>query len=330
MLKRLLPLFLVFVIYTAKAQQQGQYSQYMLNYYMINPAVAGTEDFIDFKSGYRMQWTGFNGAPRNYYLSGHTALGKVNTRRMAGVARTPHHAVGAIVSGQKVGLFSHNTAYFTYAYHLPLSRTGVLSIGAQAGVNQYAFDRNSAYFGEEGMPETAVVAANQIKFDMGIGAWFYTPKLFIGLSSVQLLKSKISYLNPNEDNGYLDRHYYLTGGYKVKFSRFWAFIPSVLLKGTTTAYQVDVNGKLKFSNLYWFGASYRHTDAVALLAGFAVPLTKTRHNQRHGNNTMLEFSYCYDVTTSRLRSYSYGTHEIVVGLRLPTAGKKLASPSDFW
>src|SRR6478609_424201 len=114
-IQRALPLYMAFVFFTAQAQQQGQYSQYMLNYYLINPAVAGTEDFIDLKSGYRMQYTGWNGAPRNYYVSGHTALNKVNLRRTAGVSRSPHHAVGAVFSGQKIGLFSHNTFYVSYA-----------------------------------------------------------------------------------------------------------------------------------------------------------------------------------------------------------------------
>ena len=39
----------------ASAQQRAQYSQYMLNPFVLNPAVAGLEDFIDVRMGYRAQ-----------------------------------------------------------------------------------------------------------------------------------------------------------------------------------------------------------------------------------------------------------------------------------
>ena len=48
-----------FVFCTAIAQQAAQYTQYMVNPYLMNPALSSVEDMIDIKTGYRTQWVGF-------------------------------------------------------------------------------------------------------------------------------------------------------------------------------------------------------------------------------------------------------------------------------
>ena len=58
------------------AQQEQQYTMYFVNPYTINPALAGTEDFIDIKLGGRYQWMGIEAAPKTIYLTAHSTLGK--------------------------------------------------------------------------------------------------------------------------------------------------------------------------------------------------------------------------------------------------------------
>jgi type IX secretion system PorP/SprF family membrane protein len=323
-------LFLCFTLsgMFAYSQQQGQYSQYMMNYFLINPAVAGTEDYIDVRAGYRMQWTGLSGAPRNYYVSATMPLNKVHNKMSRGKFSNPHHSIGAIVSGQTLGILTHNTAYLSYAYHLPLSSKAMLSMGAVGGINQFTADPNKADWGDN-VYDPSITGVKKINFDLGVGVWFYTKKIFMGLSSMQIPQSKIDFSNQINTHGILDRHFYLTGGYKFKINEDLMFIPSLLFKGTAQAYQVDVNGKLRYRNRFWAGASYRRTDAVAVLGGLSIPLTHVRPNQKSGNNMMLEIGYSYDLTTSRLNQFSYGTHEIMVALLIPTKGRMLC-PSDFW
>ncbi len=45
------------------AQQRPHYTQYILNNYIINPAVAGIENYTDIKISHRLQWVGLDGAP---------------------------------------------------------------------------------------------------------------------------------------------------------------------------------------------------------------------------------------------------------------------------
>jgi type IX secretion system PorP/SprF family membrane protein len=324
----ILTLALVAIAWIGYGQQQGQYSQYMMNYFLINPGVAGAEDFIDIRAGYRMQWAGLQGAPRNYYLSGHMPLNKVHNKMSRGQYTNAHHTMGAIFSGQTLGLLTHNTAYLSYAYHLPLSKKAVLSMGAIAGMNQFSVDQNKANWGDNNY-DGSIAGMKKTNFDAGVGLWFYTKKVFIGLSSMQIAQNKVDFGTTVQGSGILNRHFYLTGGYKIKIDDYWTVIPSVLFKGSTAAYQVDINTKVRYRDLFWAGASYRRTDAIAFLTGVSIPLSNIRPNQKHGNNSRLEIGYSYDLTTSKLNGFSYGTHEIMIGVLLPTKGR-MYCPSDFW
>src|ERR1700704_1141479 len=61
-------------------QAKPSYTQYILNNYILNPAVAGIENYTDIKLSYRNQWTGINGAPTTAYFSIHGPIGKEDLR----------------------------------------------------------------------------------------------------------------------------------------------------------------------------------------------------------------------------------------------------------
>src|SRR5258708_9052684 len=70
MKRLLLSVFLsITVLQFAIAKQKPQYTQYVFNNLLINPAVTGIENYIDLKAGYRSQWTGLQGAPVTSYLT---------------------------------------------------------------------------------------------------------------------------------------------------------------------------------------------------------------------------------------------------------------------
>ncbi|HEX4850124.1 MAG TPA: type IX secretion system membrane protein PorP/SprF, partial [Puia sp.] len=54
--------FFIFIVGTVSAQQQPYYTQYILNNFILNPALAGIENYWDCKVSYRNQWVGLNGA----------------------------------------------------------------------------------------------------------------------------------------------------------------------------------------------------------------------------------------------------------------------------
>jgi len=71
MMKKLLVLLAVGFAFSASAQQRPHYTQYILNNYIINPAVAGIENYTDVKISHRQQWVGLDGAPVTTYITIH-------------------------------------------------------------------------------------------------------------------------------------------------------------------------------------------------------------------------------------------------------------------
>jgi hypothetical protein len=58
------------------AQQRPQYTQYIFNNYLLNPALSGIENYVDFKAGFRKQWSGIDDAPQTTFASAHWNLGR--------------------------------------------------------------------------------------------------------------------------------------------------------------------------------------------------------------------------------------------------------------
>jgi len=308
----------------AFAQQEGQFSQYMINYYMINPAASGTEEFTDLKMSVRTQWVGLKDAPVNYYLSGHTPIGKIhkdNKRQRNREPDKPHQGVGGFINGQKTGPLSHLGVYASYSYHLPVSKTGFLSFGGAFGAKQYMVDKGALdWGGTTGTTDTdpAVANSTRINPDGSLGLWYYSNHVFGGISSAQLFGNKIGFSEASiGKKGSLDRHYFITSGYRFKPTKDFSVIPSVLLKYVSPApLQIDLNCKVRYRDLFWAGMSYRKTDGIVLLAGVII-------------NDRIEFGYSYDATTSNIRRFSAGTHEIVIGYRI-VKDPRFYCPSDFW
>ena len=119
----------------ALGQQRPHYTQYVINPFIINPAITGIENYTDAKIALRDQWVGLNGAPKTTYFTIHGPLGKNDYRtsstsfRVPGenprgkaywetyTAAEPHHGIGLNIINDQTGSFRFLTASATYAYH---------------------------------------------------------------------------------------------------------------------------------------------------------------------------------------------------------------------
>lgn len=152
------------------AQQRPHYTQYIINPYIINPAITGIENYTDVKIGVRDQWVGLNGAPKTTYISIHGPLGKNDYRTSATsfevpgenprgraywetyTAAEPHHGIGLSIINDQTGSFRFFSASATYAYHLGLNPTTNLSGGFSAGITKVSIDRSKHDFNGTGDP----------------------------------------------------------------------------------------------------------------------------------------------------------------------------------
>ena len=307
------------VICCSQAQQRAHFSQYMNNYYLLNPAVSGLDDVFDVKLGYRTQWVGMADHPETYYLTGHTPVFKDvgYDRGVHGALRGQHtswHNVGGNVYRDVTGPSSRSGAALSYAYNMKLKRHLHASFGASVGVQQYSIDFTKLNPGEADREIDGQPSINDMVPDMSLGIWVYDEYFFAGASMYQLLQNGLGVTETGKSK--LNNHYFITGGFNWPVSERVALVPSFMLKIVTPAPpSVDVNCKVRIDEKYWLGASYRALDAFVVMAGLS-----------HNN---LDFGYSFDMTTSELNRYNTGTHEIIIGYRFPlTPG--LICPSRFW
>lgn len=307
------------------AQQKPQYTQYVFNNILLNPAVTGIENYTDVKAGYRSQWTGLDGAPVTSYITlsaplgadflqgdatampaygGENPMSRLYTQNYQ--AAEPHHGIGFTIVSDVAGPINTTNIDANYAYHLGLSPTLNLAVGFAAGFTHTSL--NTSLITLENPLDPAIADGNnsQWKPDLNVGLWLYSSNYYIGASSQQILTQNL-YFSTAKSSAYQSKtvpHYFFTGGIKLFLSDDLTLLPSVLVKliqPVPTTF--DANLKLAFKDKFWIGGSYRKDDSVAGLVGFNI-------------SSLINIGYSYDYTTSALRTVSNGTHEIVIGIML--------------
>jgi type IX secretion system PorP/SprF family membrane protein len=314
----LMSFFFAAVVY---GQQRPHYTQYILNNYILNPALSGIENYTDVKMSARDQWVGLNGAPRTMYLSIHAPIGKKDLKTSATSfsipgenprgyaywenyeASAPHHGIGFSMVNDKTGLYNRFSANVSYAYHIGLSPTTNLSAGFAGGIMKISRDGSKSTYnnGDPTDPaEGSVADIYRIRPDLSAGLWLYSASYFAGVSAQQIIPQKVSFVD--DTLGFkLVPHLFATAGYRFLLSEDVNAIPSFMVKYISPLEpQVDVNLKVQYRDLLWIGGSYRFKYGYAAMVGLNV------------SNTF-NIGYAYDFTTTQLNTASHGTHEMVIG-----------------
>jgi type IX secretion system PorP/SprF family membrane protein len=269
----------------AYGQQDPQFSQNMFNKLFTNPGYAGSSDGICGTLLYRDQWTGFDGAPKTGLFSVDAPVNAL------------HGGLGlTIMAVDELGFENTFMAKLAYAFRFNVGQ-GNLAIGADFAFLQKSLDGDFKFNdpGDPVIPESSVSGSTFP--DLGAGIYYNSDKLYAGISASHLLESEIDY---GDFTSTMARHYYFTAGYRIEFSPAVSLTPSVFVKNVADQTQADINANFHFNNRFWVGASYRLEDAIVLMAGLNI-------------TPNLRLGYAYDLTTSDLKDYSNGTHEIMLG-----------------
>jgi type IX secretion system PorP/SprF family membrane protein len=283
--------FITLLINNVVAQQLPQYTQYMLNDLAINPAVAGKDNYADMRSNNRYQWVGINDAPRTYMLTLHSPL---QNRKMG---------LGTHIYTDIVGPTRRVGISLAYAYHLNLTEKLKLSFGINAGIQQWGLDGHKLSLHDAGDDNLITQYQTKTVPDIGAGVFVHNEKWYAGLSVPQLYQSPIKLYNEGSSNSKLVSHYLLNGGYKFTLNDNFKIEPSFLVKYASPApIKVDVGTRVIYQDQIWLGLGYRNNDAVSVLVGFMY-------------KNYLMIGYSYDYTTTAIKKYTTGTHEVMLGIR---------------
>jgi type IX secretion system PorP/SprF family membrane protein len=325
--KKLLLILGVFTCSVLSAQQRPYYTQYIMNNYIINPAVAGIENYWDVKASHRMQWVGLQDAPVTTYLTIHGPLHKSDYERETATSfhasgsnprgeaywqdyasAEPHQGVGFTMLNDKTGPLSRFAAYGTYSYHLGLTSRTSLAFGVSAGITSMSLDASKLNFGSTTVDPAVGTSGviNKIKPDISAGLWLYSKDYFLGVAAQQIIPQQIAFSDNTVyvQNGKLLPHIFVSAGYRMQLTDDISFLPSTLLRYISPLpLGFDLNAKFQYQDLLWAGGSYRYQDGFAAMVGVNL-------------NRNINIGYSYDMQTSTLNTVSRGTHEILIGFLL--------------
>ena len=328
---------------TVFGQAKPSYTQYVLNNYILNPAVTGIENYVDVKLSNRNQWTGIPGAPVTSYVTIHGPIGKSDLRTSATSfdipgenprgrqywqeynAPEPHHGVGFSAINDKAGYINRWSTYVSYAYHKPLGIKTTLAAGINAGISSVSLDRSKIDFADLDPNDPAIGYSNgelkKIKPEVGVGLWLYSANYFAGVSVLNIIPGKFKFVKDDKYGTYYTPNGFATIGYRANITDDLNFIPSVMVQyWEPQLLGAHFNAKLQYQDKLWVGGSYRQGSYISgygAMAGVNI------------SNTM-NVSYSYEVaTTSKLRSYTGNTHEIMIGFLI---GNKYGDtcPRNVW
>jgi type IX secretion system PorP/SprF family membrane protein len=268
------------------------YSQYLQNGFLVNPAYAGSRGALSGFLSYRLQWMGIPDAPVFQTLSLHAPM--KNDRVSLGITGQFMH----------YGFTRSKSIYAAYAYNIRVWN-GRLSFGLKGGVDLSNTDYSGIDLTTPGDPVFTDNARSYVLPNVGAGVYYYSDRVFAGLSVPQFLsyrKSRSSDVQAYHSFGNYD--FIFTAGGLVDISDILKFKPSALisysLKETKKLIQMDLNANLILNDLIWVGGSWRTTEKVV------VGIIQVQLNPQ----LMLGFSYDYPVGT--MSSFSKGSSEFIL------------------
>lgn len=273
------------------AQQDPKFSQNMFLVPVYNPGALGQSDKICVAAAFRNQWTGLPNAPVVTTFSAHAPV------RFLG--RT--HGVGLNLMNDNLGFNNDFFANLAYSYKADLG-AGVLGAGIQLGLANQALtpEWNGADVidpqNDDAIPKNG---GSVFGFDMGLGIYYATDKLYAGVSTTHLNQTSFDYPEEYAETK-LIRHYYAVAGYNIQLSNpMFEIIPSFMLQTDGRSNNIYLNANLRYNKKFWGGVSYTIGGAASAL--FGIELLNGIH-----------VGYSYDFELSPLLKYNSGSHEITV------------------
>ncbi|OFY76012.1 MAG: hypothetical protein A2275_14295, partial [Bacteroidetes bacterium RIFOXYA12_FULL_35_11] len=317
MIKRVVVIIItLFIIKTGSVfAQDPQFSQFYANLLYLNPAFAGSDKCPRISLAYRNQWP---------------ALGSTYVTYSASYDQH----VDALEGGMGLHLMQDvqgdgaiKTLYINgmYAYTAPISRNFSLKAGFQASYIQRKLNMDFVFpdmihplYGPIYQTAETSVQTDPTKgfFDFSAGLLGYNKTSYFGIAVHHLTEPSESFRG-NSD-AVLPRKYTVHFGTTIPLSsmRFkrneLSISPAILFQQQQKFQQLNYGFYLNRNSIVggiWFRQNFNfHYDAFIMLLGFV--------------QEKFKFSYCYDLTISKLKNQTLGAHEVTLSATFNCRAKK--------
>ena len=241
-LGKLVLLFVLLISLSGYSQQDPQYTQYMYNPLVINPAYAGNRGVTSILLLHRSQWVGLDGAPSTQNLSVHSPIG-------LGKVGLGFSLVNDVLGPARETYFNTD-----FSYTIDTGAEGKFSFGLKGSLNLLDVDFSRTNPFNQNDP-FLVSIDNKLSPNVGVGIFYHDAKFYGGLSAPQLLRT--DHFDRSGSQGAQtfvseeEIHYYGLAGYVFDLNRNLKFKPSTLVKMVAGApLSVDVNANfLLYDNI---------------------------------------------------------------------------------
>lgn len=335
-MKRLLTILALTILVGGQSfgQQDPMFTKYMFNSLTFNPAYAGSWDHMTVGLLHRSQWVEIDGAPTTQSLTLHTPL------------KNERIGVGLSLINDKIGPTNTTSLNLAYAYKIPIGSMK-LSIGLQAGMENYNADWSQLELEDQGIPDEAfAIGANKFLPNFGAGLYLSNDKFYFGVSSPHLVEYD---LRDSEDIttaifARSVRHYYMMTGVAIPLKgKALVFKPSILVKnvglfkgnskdeafrniGAPNEFDLDLS--LLFQETLWVGTSFRSAFAAfgsEAKSSFDSVDFWISYNLKNG----MRIGAAYDFPVSELRTVTSGAFELMLGYEFDYKNDRVVTPRYF-
>ena len=291
-MKRSLVIFILGAIsLNILAQQDPKFSQNMLLAPYYNPGAVGSTDKICLAAAFRNQWTGLPDAPVTTIFNANMPVNFLG--------RT--HGIGLNLMNDNLAFNNDFQFSASYAFRIDVGM-GSLGIGANVGLANQSLTPswNGADIitpdSDDAIPKNG---GSVFGFDMGLGVYYNTDNLYVGISTTHLNQTSFDYPEEIAETK-LIRHYYLLAGYNIQLSNpMFEIMPSLMVQTDGRSNLLYLNTNLRYNKRFWGGVSYSVGGAITALFGIEL---------MNG----IKIGYSYDFELSPLLKYNSGSHEVTV------------------
>ena len=295
--------FLVLASLSLHAQQDPQFTQYMYNTISVNPAYTGSRGHLSILGMHRSQWVGINGAPTSQVLAIDGPVGN-------------NVGLGLVLTNDELGPSNEVFMDANFSYTVKLDADDKrLSFGLKGGGRIFNVDFSK---GLTENPDVAFQNNIENKFfpTIGAGVYYHTKKGYLGFA-VPNFFSEEHYDGTVQEIATERLHYFLIGGKVMDVSADLKFKPAFFVKWVPGAPVIaDVSANMMIRETLTLGLAYRWDDSVSGLLGVQI-------------SPAFSLGYSYDRTTTDLRNYNSGTHEVFLRFELKSVDKKMKSPRFY-
>jgi len=301
--------------FSSNAQQDPQYTQYMYNTQVINPAYAGSREALSFGLLYRTQWVGLDGAPETGTFTVNSPIGSMDNM-----------GLGLSVVRDEIGPALESNINIDYSYTINTSDEAELSFGLKAGLDILDVDFTKLNIYDQGDVFEYDID-NKLQPQIGAGVYYNTQEFYVGLSVPNFLTSKhfdnstIDDINAGDFNGSVEAaerlHYFLIAGYVFDLSENLKFKPATLVKAVSgSPLQWDVSANFLLYDKLTLGAAYRWSAAMSAMVGFQV-------------SEEIFIGFGYDYQTTDIEAYSDGSYEVMIRFDIFNKPERVLTPRFF-